>query len=628
MFIVHLAAPQSITGADFLYRVRQPDAALAHIPDITTLSLTNICSRRRELLIGADLLVLQMLADPDLLDIVVERRRHGRPTVYEVSDNFTAFQSSNPVAEFYNAPENRATICQLISLCDAVQVTMPALAELCKPYSKRVEVLPNHVIGTRWVERKSDQMVVGWGGSIGHLADMKLVAPALTEWLQRNHDVRFMLMGNEQFLPLFADVSAAQFDFVPSGSLEDYFSFLTRIDVGIAPLSDHPFNSGRSDGKFMEYASRCVVPVCSDAEAYRNSVRHGETGFLFGSVAELIQTLDLLNQNPELRRTVSSSAYRHVCEHRTESVGVGRRYSFYRSLVPVGTEAGTLTSELIGGIPQLRRGDSERHFLHYFSDGEQAAYEGLVSEFNWKDRRHAVECYRRAIELEPQFFQARYYLGNSLLSSDPGAAAEELRYALAVEPRSAHAAYLLARALWGCDQIEYALAVARALQCCHPHYAPGFEIEAQLLSGLNRPDEAVQPLRRSLEANPFYYPPVVRMGVLCLDADQPTEAEVFFRHALELEPGAVRIHWALAVALHGQGRDGEALEKCIDAIRMDPCGTPAVSALVSKALQYAQEDKIILAKELLSKGIEVAPSHPELIRWHNYFSENASVLRY
>jgi tetratricopeptide (TPR) repeat protein len=615
MIIVHLAAPQSTLGGDFLYRVRQPDAALARLPDITTVSLTNICSRRMELLLGADLVVMQMLADPDLLRVVVERRRLGRPTVFEVSDNFMSFQESNPVAGFYNAPENRAMILQLLSLCDAAQVSMPALAELCQPYSQRVEVFPNQIASTEWVERGPGPMVVGWGGSIGHLEDMKQIAPFLTEWLRRNADVRFMLMGDEQFIPLFSGVSPEQFEFVPSGSLQEYYSFLKNLDVGIAPLSDHPFNSSRSDGKFIEYASRGVVPVCADSPAYNQSVCNGDTGFLFRSTSELIQQLDALRQNPELRQCVSAAAFRYVNEHRTENVGARRRYAFYRSLVKSGDEAGVLTSESIKRVRQLRPGESEHHFVHEFSESEQAAYEGLVSEFNWKKTEHARACYKRAVELEPSFFQARYYLGNFLLSRDIPAAADELRQALSIDPKSVHAAYLLARALFAGEQHEYSLAVARALQCIHPRYAPGFEVEAQILMSLNRPDEAVSPLRHSLEANPYYSPSLVILGGLCLDVHQPTEAEILFRHALELQPKVALVHWGLAVALYAQGREGEALDKCLDAMRIDTDATPAVNVLISTALKHAQSQKVSQAVEVLSKGLEVAPLHPDLLRW-------------
>lgn len=626
MFIVHLAAPQSTTGGDFIYRVLQPDAALARFSGITTVSLTNICSRRMELLMGADLLVVQMLADADLLRLVLERRRLGRPTVFEVSDNFTAFQSSNPVAGFYDAPENRAMILQLISICDGVQVTMPALADLCAPYCERVEIFPNQVATTQWVTRGDGPLVVGWGGSIGHLEDVKRIAPAVTEWVHRNRDVRFTVMGDEQFIPLFADVSPEQFEFVPSGTLEDYFSFLRRLDVGIAPLGDHPFNSCRSDGKFIEYASRGVVAVCSDSPAYNRSVRHGETGFLFRSTEDLIGTLDALIENPEMRRRVSEAGYRYVSQERTESAAATRRLAFYRSLVPPGREAGVLTIEQVRSIPQLTQGDGERHFLHELSSSEQAAYEGLVSQFNWRDSERAGRCYQQASEFDPEFFQSRYYLGNLLLSTDPTAAAEELRRALAIDPTSAHAAYLLAIALWRCGQEEYALAVARALQYCSPRYAPGFEVEAEILMSLHRNDEAVESLRRSIEANPFYSPALVRLGVLCLDVGQPAEAEVLFRHAVELAPRAANVHWGLAVALHAQERECEAIEKCLDVIAIDPSATPAVGALIATALRYARAKDLTRAATILSKGLELVPSHSELLLWRARIAESMYSL--
>mgnify|MGYP006295875023 CR=1 FL=1 len=141
--IVHVAPAQDISSGDFVYRVRQPDEALSSLPGVAVASINNICTCAADLCTGADLLVLQLLGDPDMLPIVDYRRKKGLPTVFEISDNFLDFQADNPASRFYEQPENRAVILHLISMCDAAQATVPAIAEKFAPYNRRVEVFQN-----------------------------------------------------------------------------------------------------------------------------------------------------------------------------------------------------------------------------------------------------------------------------------------------------------------------------------------------------------------------------------------------------------------------------------------------------------------------------------------------------
>jgi hypothetical protein len=76
-----------------------------------------------------------------------------------------------------------------------------------------------------------------------------------------------------------------------TGNVSAYLDFLKKIDIGVANASRNDFSSGRSDGTFIEYASRCVIAVCSDGPPDAGSIDSGETGFLFGNEAELLNSL-------------------------------------------------------------------------------------------------------------------------------------------------------------------------------------------------------------------------------------------------------------------------------------------------------------------------------------------------
>jgi hypothetical protein len=116
----------------------------------------------------------------------------------------------------------------------------------------------------------------------------------------------------------------------PPGTLNDYLDFLQKLDIGIAPLQDNPYNRCRSDVKFLEYASRGVVPLLSSLTPYKTSVQHGETGFLYDSQEKLLSILSLLVCDADLRDHVSRTAYAYVERCRLEDGHAEHRLTFYK----------------------------------------------------------------------------------------------------------------------------------------------------------------------------------------------------------------------------------------------------------------------------------------------------------
>jgi len=125
------------------------------------------------------------------------------------------------------------------------------------------------------------EIVIGWGGSHGHLEDMAEVSEPLIEWIISRNNVKLYLMCSDPIWSLFQRLPQTRKQRFKTGSLNDYYAFLKKIDVGLVPLKDTAFNRSRSDIKFLEYAVHGVVPVMQASVPYVSSVKHGKTGFLF-----------------------------------------------------------------------------------------------------------------------------------------------------------------------------------------------------------------------------------------------------------------------------------------------------------------------------------------------------------
>lgn len=621
--IVHIAPPQITTGGDFVYRLRQPDAALGRLPGVAAASITNLCSQRMEMISDADVLIIQLLGDPDLLPVVLARRRAGRPTVFEISDNFLNFQPSNPAAAFYENPENRACILQLISECDAVQTTVPALKDIFSACNGRIEVFENRMESLGDPERPDGPLVVGWGGSIGHYEDLRASAPPLIDWLSRHPEAHLAIMGDETFASLFSNAPAGRFRHTPPGSLEDYYKFVRTLHIGVAPLKDDPFNLCRSDVKFMEYASRGAVPVCSNVPTYNRTLKDGETGFLFDTIDEMISILDRLAADPGLRRTVARRAFKYIRDERMEDDGARARLEFYKSLFRDGRPAGTLSEERFGSIKSLGRTPGSSHYLHTFSNSERHIYNGLVFQFNRLEPEKAEASFRSAIRLDPNSYQAHLYLGNLLLNRNRKESESALRRAAGAWPESCEARMRLASLLAAKSDAEDASNLIRSIRRDCPKYAPAFSAEAEYLLTNGKTGEAAAFLEESLKANPYYAPAAMRLGAHMLETGNHQRAESLFRRAAETNPRLPGARYGLAASLAAAGREDEAADEFIEAIRLDPDSEPVVDAFLDIPLSRYKTGNLSGAKKLLLLALEAAPAQAKLLFWTARVTERA-----
>ncbi|MSQ94238.1 MAG: tetratricopeptide repeat protein [Gemmataceae bacterium] len=153
--------------------------------------------------------------------------------------------------------------------------------------------------------------------------------------------------------------------------------------------------------------------------------------------------------------------------------------------------------------------------------------QGLV----WRGRIHlllnlqeAAADFRKALELDPNHFDARLLLAIALAESSPREAAGHLEILRGREPQNIRVSIYLASTLRGLGQLA----------------------------------EAQRILDDVLTANVDHSQALLERGKTALDAAHPDEAEPFLRRALARTPGEPFVHLALSRCLHLQGKAEEA----------------------------------------------------------------------
>ena len=436
------------SSGDPVYRLHQPAAALARLDGVEVHELHPLARDRDAAALAADVLVLVMGMDVELLRLVHQRRQLGRPTVLEVNDWLPGVQACNPAHANWSDQRARRLLAALIRECDAVQVSSAGLAHRLRPLARHIRLVANQLADVPPLQpRPPAPLRVGWGGSAGHFDDVASIAPALSRWLERHRDVQLDVMADPAFETLFAAAPEDRFVFHPVGPVERYLQWLESLHIGLAPLLPTDYNVCHSDVKFLEYASRGVAPLLQRLPTYAG-VRDGHTGLLFSDTSELLAHLDQLVSHPERCRHLAESAHTHVCRWRHLAQHAPGQLAFYRhlrqrsaaSVLPGAGRMAGLERVMATELPSLRQRPGwqacgPRHWKRDLSGpAEQAVQAGqeAMQAQRWPE---ALEWFRQASTADPADPYALVFLGQVLERLQrPALARQAYERAAALDP--------------------------------------------------------------------------------------------------------------------------------------------------------------------------------------------------
>lgn len=507
LLIVQVDGTQDETTGDFYYRTYAPGVGMAYCEDISVINLIYFHRLRRDTMLDADVLVLNNICDADLLPVIKNRKSLGRPTVYELCDDLWALPATNPMRAFYDQSNNLLLIKRLANYCNALQFSSPELEKKFGYLNPHTRVFPNHILEVPRERGRTAHsgVVVGWGGSIGHLQDMARIADRLVRWVLSRDGVQLCLMCDDPIWRLFDALPADRKRWFATGSLTDYYSFLSRVDIGIAPLDDIPFNRSRSDVKFIEYAAHGVVPVVQATGPYLFSVEHGRTGFLYRSADELISTLDSLVDSASLRLRIAASARAYVLRERVFVERARDRVEFYRGLVSASNGGRGLSKRKSAGMLErlcscagaVKRG---RHLLLGATRYERLLQAGILAA-DPSNPSEANGMFEEALRIEPSLYFP--YLFGAFVSGDP---VRSLERAVEMEPLSIVSRIHLGKAYLSKGMNADAVRSFKAAAEIFPEYELPFIECANCLRQMGMEQAGVDLLKKALDL----IPPVLR----------------------------------------------------------------------------------------------------------------------
>jgi glycosyltransferase involved in cell wall biosynthesis len=164
----------------------------------------------------------------------------------------------------------------------------------------RIEIIPTVVDGQRYAltEHADDRPpVIGWIGSPA-TEEYVLDSRDVLEQICARHDAQLLLVGpRTEIASQFGSVVPE----IAAWSEDSEAAMIARMDIGIMPLRDGPWERGKCGYKIIQYMA-CGLPVVASAVgANIDIVRQGEDGFLAADAAAWQDSLEQLITSPSLR---------------------------------------------------------------------------------------------------------------------------------------------------------------------------------------------------------------------------------------------------------------------------------------------------------------------------------------
>jgi hypothetical protein len=209
--------------------------------------------------------------DPQVLKSVTELRRRGIAITWDDDDDVRLIPSDAPgYKTHYGGLNVQRRIRQQIAMtskADVVTTTTQVLADLFrKHFDGPTEVIESYLDSSQYARdsRKHDGITIGWVASLEHITDVRMldVTTMLRNVMARDPHVRITTVGVK------LDLDPARYDYVRRVRFPDLSKYLAKLDIGIAPIADHPMSYARSNIKVKEYAGAGVPWVASARGSY------------------------------------------------------------------------------------------------------------------------------------------------------------------------------------------------------------------------------------------------------------------------------------------------------------------------------------------------------------------------
>lgn len=225
-------------------------------------------------------MVFQRPASYQISQLIPLLHHKGIKVVIDLDDDLSCIHPKNYAYSVYDPQlsphRNWEYVKKACEMADVITATTEALLE---KYAIKAQgfLIPN-CIPERFLKIEStpnELVTVGWAGWVRtHPDDLQTTHGAINEAIVKQN-ARFMAIGDPDIFNKLQVRRRFPNEFHPSVDFDDYPDAIAKLDIGIVPLADTPFNKSKSWLKALEYAAVGVAPVVAPTPDNMRLVEQG-----------------------------------------------------------------------------------------------------------------------------------------------------------------------------------------------------------------------------------------------------------------------------------------------------------------------------------------------------------------
>lgn len=217
-----------------------------------------------------------------------------------------------------------------LSIADMVTVTTPVLAEVYKPYAKKVVALPNCIDVNKWQRlplKPHEGVRIGWFGGHSHYQDWLVLQDVMPKIIKKYSHVKFVIMGS-LFKGAMGQIPAERIEFHEwvATPAYPYKAAILDLDFAIIPLEDNKFNRCKSNIKWVEMGALCVPAVTSHVSPYKEAATEDNGIFIENNDPKAWENgISMLIEDAALREKMGVAANKTV----NDQFDINKKFSLW-----------------------------------------------------------------------------------------------------------------------------------------------------------------------------------------------------------------------------------------------------------------------------------------------------------
>lgn len=231
----------------------------------------------------------------------------ARRMIYDIEDNVALQPGSDGGSPLKRLLKGTAKPAYLVHTADHVISSSPALNDWCRQHNRqgRATYISSSIDTDRFVPvnpYSNDAVTtIGWTGTFSSRPYLDLLRGVFQELALRRR-FKLRVIGNFDYELPGVDLEVLRW------SAEEEVRQMQGIDIGVYPLPNDDWVSGKSGLKAIQYMSFGLPAVATAVGTTPMIIQHMHNGVLVTTPAEWLEALEQLLDDPALRRRLGTAA--------------------------------------------------------------------------------------------------------------------------------------------------------------------------------------------------------------------------------------------------------------------------------------------------------------------------------